>query len=52
MIDLIHEILNDHLVVIWSKESGGTVKVIKQENLRALAIDLSAQIEKEKSNES
>jgi len=31
MKDLIHEILNDHLVIIFSKEN--TMKVIKQEDL-------------------
>lgn len=45
MVDLIHEILNDHLVVV--PEDNYTIKVIRQESLSTIAKEIDEAIEKE-----
>jgi len=46
MIDLIHEILNDHLVVRHF-ENGSSIKFIKQEDLSKIAKEINEAIKKE-----
>lgn len=48
MIDLIHEILNDYLVVISEGRKYSSAKVIKQEDLRKISKEINEAIKKEK----
>lgn len=49
MVDLIHEILNDHLIIIEIK-NGQTLKVIPQSDLSCLADKINNAMEKEYNN--
>ena len=48
MVDLIHEILNDHLIV-YQNRINGSMKIIHQEELSKIAEEIAEAIKKEES---
>ena len=47
MIDIIHEILNDHLIV-YQDRLDSSIKIIRQEDLSKIAEEISEALTKEK----